>query len=280
MELPHLGNNCALGDCNQLDFLPVKCDACSQVYCIRHYRYENHQCSQARNKDNQVPACPLCSQPVVGKRDQLPDIAVSEHIDKYCKRNELLKNGPAKAKTNLQACSFARCKQKDVIYLECNECRSKFCVKHRHPSDHSCAGPASSKHLVDTWQSFKGSCSTSANSGYELLKNKAQQISKSGQAALNRLSHPSRTTTTGPRSGAGSVGRTGHGNAQVNSLQGNLSEQEALAIALNESRAQQNNTRGAFQGDEDLALARALHESQLEQARRTNGNNKDSCVLS
>lgn len=289
MELPHLGDNCALRECNQLDFLPVKCDACLGIFCIRHYRYESHQCSGARNKDNQVPACPLCSQPVVGRRDQLPDLAVSEHIDKYCKQNDQLKNKPlAKPKTNLQSCSFGRCKQKDVIYLECNDCRCKFCIKHRHPSDHSCQGPPPPANMMSraNWQSFKGSCSSNATSGYEILKNKAQQISKSGQAALNRMAQSGRTTVGGQQSSNST--RHTHPTA-ISSLQGNLTEQEALARALSESKSNNAKSNGAATRDEgedeDLALARALHESQMLTAAQTRrggagANNKDSCVLS
>lgn len=275
MELPHLGQNCALRECNQLDFLPVKCDACAQVFCLRHYKYDTHNCEKAKNKDIQVPVCPLCSQPVNSKRNELPDIAVSQHIDQYCKQNDKIKNQIKKPKTNLQACDFKSCKQKDLIYLECKDCRLKFCIKHRHPSDHSCSGPAFAANLTDNWKSFKGSCSSGATSSFEQIKRTAQQISKSGQAALNRLA------TNQSNSSSSSSNR---GQPVVRSLQGNISEQEALAIALSESKLNNRHVNGTSQQeDEDQALARAIHESQME-ANRQNHNTqaalKDSCVLS
>lgn len=278
MELPHLGKNCALKQCNQLDFLPVKCDACDQVFCLRHYKYDTHGCEKAKNKDVQVPVCPLCSQPVVSKRNELPDIAVSQHIDQYCKQNDQVKHQNNKPKTNLQACNFKSCKQKDLIYLECKDCRSKFCIKHRHPSDHLCSGPPFGSNLSDNWHSFKGSCSSSASSGIERIKNKAQQISKQGQAALNRLANS--TASGGPSSSRAPAANRGQ--PAVRSLQGNISEQEALAIALNESRLNRQATGAFQQEDEDQALARALHESQLEASRNHTAQTagKDSCVLS
>lgn len=278
MELPHIGKNCALRECNQLDFLPIKCDSCSEVFCIQHYKYDAHNCEKAKQKDVQVPVCPLCSQPVASKRDQLPDIAVSQHIDQYCTRNDLLPSSSRKKPpSSLQACTFKSCKQKDLIYLECSDCRSKYCIKHRHPSDHSCSGPPTvAANLANNWNQFKGSCSSSASNNYELIKNKVHQISRSGQAALNRLT----------------LNKTSGGNSTtVQSLQGGLSEQEALAIAMNESRSTSRRTPGdgtSFlpghedDNDEDAALARALHESQLEASRRQRAatNQKDNCVLS
>jgi predicted nucleic acid binding AN1-type Zn finger protein len=290
MELPHIGQNCALRECNQLDFLPISCDACSSVYCLEHYRYERHNCDKAKNRDFQVPVCPLCMEPVVGKRDVLPDIAVSEHIDRNCNGNEALKTKLKTAfkKTNLQACSHRSCKQKDLIYLECNDCKSRFCIKHRHPSDHSCPGPKPTSFgaaFTNNLNSLADSCSSGATSSLSMIKNKAQQMTKSGQAALQRLAANSRNHVRS------NDGRQTDTSQLANSLQNGLSEQEALTIALQESAAAANGassthgpaTNSAQIENEDTLLARAIHESELEARRnRTGGNRpqKDSCVLS
>lgn len=264
MELPNLGENCALGGCNRLDFLPIKCDACSAVFCIEHYQYDDHKCLKAKNRDNQVPVCPMCSEPVPSRRGELPDIAVSQHIDRYCSNNGLKKLN--KPKSTLTSCSFKSCRQKDVIYLECDDCRLKFCIKHRHPSDHMCAKPGiSDKTIAENWRNFKDSCSTSASLGFQLIKDRAQKMTKAGQATSNRTS--------------------------VKNIQGDLNEQEALSIAIAESRNSAspprpskavNSSRNQRQEEEDLALARAMHESQLESQSRPQVNNvlKESCVVS
>ena len=38
-----------------------------------------------KNRDFQIPLCPLCNQPVPYKRGDLPDSAMSAHIDRDCK---------------------------------------------------------------------------------------------------------------------------------------------------------------------------------------------------
>ncbi|XP_075465686.1 AN1-type zinc finger protein 2B isoform X2 [Ascaphus truei] len=85
MEFPDLGKHCFEPTCKQLDFLPLKCDACEQIFCKDHVTYEQHKCSSAYKKDVQVPVCPLCNIPIPVTRGQTPDIVVGEHIDRDCK---------------------------------------------------------------------------------------------------------------------------------------------------------------------------------------------------
>jgi len=146
MEFPGLGSHCFHNNCNQLDFLPVKCDGCKEKFCNEHWKYEAHNCPNSHRKDAQVPVCPLCDQPgilifVVFKSDKLwcpkkfdlivpssrsvvPDIAVSAHIDRDCKSDPAVKKR--------ERCSFPKCKQKELIKILCEDCRQNFCLKHRH----------------------------------------------------------------------------------------------------------------------------------------------------
>ena len=54
MELPHLGKHCSEKSCRQLDFLPMKCDACSEIFCKDHLQYDDHNCSSSYKKNIQV----------------------------------------------------------------------------------------------------------------------------------------------------------------------------------------------------------------------------------
>lgn len=36
--------------CHLPDFLPLKCDACGEVFCKDHIRYDDHSCSSAYKK--------------------------------------------------------------------------------------------------------------------------------------------------------------------------------------------------------------------------------------
>ncbi|NXQ62797.1 ZFN2B protein, partial [Anthoscopus minutus] len=142
MELPWLGEHCSERTCKQLDFLPLKCNACGEVFCKDHIRYDDHKCSSAYKKDVQVPVCPLCNTPVPVQKGEIPDIVVGAHIDKDCKYN------PAQQKPFLSSlpqifankCLKPGCKRKEMIKVVCEQCGGSFCIKHRHPLDHDCKG--------------------------------------------------------------------------------------------------------------------------------------------
>lgn len=137
MELPHLGEHCQEDSCNTLDFLPFKCDACQKTFCINHYNYNNHKCTSLslKNKDFQVPICPLCNQAVPYKRTELPDIMMSAHMDRDCmsdpaedRRRKIFNN----------ACKKKGCKKKELIPFMCNKCKRNYCIRHRNEIDHYC----------------------------------------------------------------------------------------------------------------------------------------------
>lgn len=44
MEFPDLGSQCSYASCQQLDFLPFKCNKCNKIFCLEHMKYDNHQC--------------------------------------------------------------------------------------------------------------------------------------------------------------------------------------------------------------------------------------------
>lgn len=47
-----------------------------------HFSYQKHACTSAHKKDFQVPACPLCGEPVPTPRGVSPDMTVGQHIGK------------------------------------------------------------------------------------------------------------------------------------------------------------------------------------------------------
>ncbi|KPP62106.1 AN1-type zinc finger protein 2A-like, partial [Scleropages formosus] len=85
MEFPELGEHCSEKSCKRLDFLPMKCDACEEIFCKDHITYANHKCTSSYKKDIQVPVCPLCNTPIPIKRGEMPDIKVGQHMDRDCK---------------------------------------------------------------------------------------------------------------------------------------------------------------------------------------------------
>ncbi|XP_076319550.1 AN1-type zinc finger protein 2A-like isoform X2 [Tachypleus tridentatus] len=241
MEFPDLGGHCSDPTCNQLDFLPMKCDACDMVFCKDHFQYGQHNCEKAHQRDIQVPVCPLCNKPVPVKRGEPPDIKVGKHIDMDCQSDPA-----AKRKIYTNRCSLKGCKQKELVPVTCSQCKQNYCLKHRHPIDHSCQG----------------------------LQGNSRVISPMGAAALARAKNKPKpssslaTKTTNNSHSRSSVPShsSSINNTSVIAIQGNLNEDEALAIALQQSvlRSQTADaTRSPVnQEDEDEQLALALAESE------------------
>ncbi|CAH1180392.1 unnamed protein product [Phaedon cochleariae] len=217
MELPHLGQQCSNSDCKKLNFLPIKCDACKLLFCEDHYSYSNHNCSNSYMKNNQVPVCPLCSKPIPVGRGLSPDVVVGAHIDSDCQSD------PAKSRRKVftNRCTFKKCKNKELLPVVCDACRMNFCIKHRHPTDHSCEGSAVKRH----WMSI-----------------------------------PQQNSVDSP------------------SIQGNMSEDEALARAL--ALSLQDSCSKQSQEEIDLALARQLQASESQAVTATNRNSRDRCNVS
>uniref|UniRef100_A0A2P2HX67 AN1-type zinc finger protein 1-like n=1 Tax=Hirondellea gigas TaxID=1518452 RepID=A0A2P2HX67_9CRUS len=44
MEFPQLGDHCSVSECQELDFLPIKCQHCCQLYCGKHFQPYLHHC--------------------------------------------------------------------------------------------------------------------------------------------------------------------------------------------------------------------------------------------
>ncbi|XP_044289550.1 AN1-type zinc finger protein 2A [Varanus komodoensis] len=136
MEFPDLGKHCSEKTCKQLDFLPLKCNACEEVFCKNHIAYNRHKCAFAYTKDVQVPICPLCNSPIPVRKGESPDAVVGVHMDRDCKRDSVLQ----KPKIFVNRCFQPGCKKKEMMQLVCDQCHQNFCLQHRHPLDHVCQG--------------------------------------------------------------------------------------------------------------------------------------------
>ncbi|EDV33231.1 uncharacterized protein Dana_GF21585 [Drosophila ananassae] len=251
MEFPHLGQHCSEPSCNLLDFLPVKCDSCDKVFCASHYNYERHSCPGAHRKNVQVPICPLCREPVPTPPGVQPDVTVGQHIDQQCKSES------KKIYTN--RCHAKGCKRKELVPVKCSQCHLNFCLRHRHTSDHDCQ-PASKQapptaSLSGAWQSiFK-------TSGSDTRSMAAQAAERRRQTKPTNSS-----TNSNPRPQA----------TQVQNIQGNMSEDEALARALALSIMEQ---------DEAAGLNRQSGAANSQQVTVGGGDSqqgtaKDKCLLS
>ena len=82
VEFAHVGNHCAIDDCNQQDFLPFECAYCKVIVCEEHRRPDDHDCKVGGERDSiYVILCPIC-----GDRLRLPykvneNTVWSQHVD-------------------------------------------------------------------------------------------------------------------------------------------------------------------------------------------------------
>ncbi|KAI0221956.1 AN1-type zinc finger protein 2B [Lamellibrachia satsuma] len=276
MEFPDLGEHCSIPTCKQLDFLPVKCDACHKIFCHEHYQYAKHDCTESYAKDNQIPVCPLCNTPIPVKKGESPDVRVGQHIDNDCQSD------PAKEKRKIYTnrCALKGCKQKELIPFKCDRCHQNYCLRHRLEADHTCQG-------------FEQSGKGISHSGASAVARSSTVPVKAGPSAAGRRSAPQTSTLS-------AIGRDldrerqQRQSSNAHTLQAGLSEDEAMAraiaMSLQTSDTPVTNPRDAPQSaetrqqeEEDLALARALQASERDaaQARTRQQTPKErSCVVS
>ena len=245
MEFPNLGQQCTLKTCKQLDFLPMQCDACSNIFCKDHIKYEDHSCEQAYKKDNQVPICPLCQTPVPVPRGEQPDIKVGEHIDRDCQSDPAVK----KRNAYVNKCKVKGCKQKELIKVQCESCRKNFCLKHRHEQDHNCMSLNAAKP------------STSSSRGSTSRPGVSPQHPSQRQPTRKALQQPT----------------LNEDEALALAIQASLNEKNISSQNVKETLTAQE--------QEDLALAQALAESEKEETERRRaeqgrGDKKSECRLS
>eukprot|EP00271_Cylindrocystis_brebissonii_P001238 TRINITY_DN11566_c0_g1_i1.p1 TRINITY_DN11566_c0_g1~~TRINITY_DN11566_c0_g1_i1.p1 ORF type:complete len:369 (+),score=51.24 TRINITY_DN11566_c0_g1_i1:523-1629(+) len=137
LEFPNLGRHCSVDVCQLIDFLPFKCDKCSQVFCLDHRSYTTHSCPKARSTDATAIICPICAKTIrlVGAEDA--NAAWNRHVSTAgCDPSNYAKV------TNKKRCPVKGCKEilRPGTSPKCRDCLQETCLRHRFSTDHSCPG--------------------------------------------------------------------------------------------------------------------------------------------
>jgi len=116
MEI-NIGKHCSLKECNQLDFLPFKCNLCKKSFCLEHKTYDSHKCpiSQENNITKKIK-CPLCNKKFYIKNKDDPDNIINSHIMKGC--------------AHVNKCKYKKCNV-TLHVISCKKCNKYYCIKHR-----------------------------------------------------------------------------------------------------------------------------------------------------
>ncbi|KAB8201577.1 hypothetical protein BDV34DRAFT_202671 [Aspergillus parasiticus] len=116
-DLESIGRHCQFEYCNQLDFLPFRCESCRGTFCLDHRTETLHKCPKAgewarrRNAQNASPDTSLPTQkPTIYNSDQCA------HLD--CKTLINTMKDPG---------------------VRCPNCNRQYCLKHRLREEHDCA---------------------------------------------------------------------------------------------------------------------------------------------
>ncbi|KAI1176811.1 AN1-like zinc finger protein [Nemania sp. FL0916] len=113
-----IGKHCELAYCNQLDFLPFRCQSCSKTFCLDHRTEDAHKCAKKgvwaeRKRQQQL------SRPAAGEGKRMRDY-VSQ-----------------------KPCAATNCKTTIgtplVPGVHCTSCNYDYCLKHRLREEHDCA---------------------------------------------------------------------------------------------------------------------------------------------
>ncbi len=135
--------HCSREDCNQLDFLPFKCQYCKEQFCLEHWKVEKsgnsgHKCTKYAPKDTLAILCPVCGKVVPKPPDADANIAVDQHLSRGCHDIE----APSRL-----GCNFKECRDKSLVPMVCQQCRRNYCTKHRLMEIHGCppAAPVTRK---------------------------------------------------------------------------------------------------------------------------------------
>lgn len=134
------GNHC--DECRVLDFLAVQCHGCDKWFCHNDTFRHQETCEKIVGQEG-------------GSADTNADASAHEvDSDSTNKSKSKLKKRSA-----IKRCPKAGCKKPiGLVSHTCGQCRSAFCMTHRHPLDHPCGATASAPRQ----HSHRQSCAAAA----------------------------------------------------------------------------------------------------------------------
>ena len=184
-DLDSIGQRCEFAYCNQLDFLPFRCDSCHHTYCLDHRTETSHKCAHAgawaanRRKNS------------IGRN------GTTSSLSGHLSHKPTLRT--ATQCSNPTCKTFINTTQSQAIH--CPTCNREYCLKHRLRESHSCAtltplgarpaaGPTNSEKVKSGFARLKKTWSAARQ---EALKPKPKPTSQAARtAALNDLKRNAR----------------------------------------------------------------------------------------
>lgn len=140
-QLLSIGQQCTEPSCLLVDFLPFKCQHCSESFCGEHFLAAAHHCPQYdESQHNRVaPSCellvppsarpltfivgPLCNTPVAIPPGEDPNIRMERHISTECS----VMTGKSGRARSRPVCARGKCGKVLYAPITCNVCPALLC---------------------------------------------------------------------------------------------------------------------------------------------------------
>ncbi|KDQ11429.1 hypothetical protein BOTBODRAFT_35315 [Botryobasidium botryosum FD-172 SS1] len=200
-----IGTKCASAHCDLNDFLPFKCQHCSESFCSDHYKPTAHRCEKfdPLKHDRVAPPCPFCKTPIAIPQGGDPNLAMEKHFDTAC-----VVLGNSDKKKGAPHCANAKCRKALYVDIKCSDCKRQFCPSHRYPADHTCvsttAKPSSapSSRPTGSTSSLPSRASAATNAAQAAMARAATQLKAKSQPSTPPK--PSTSSSSTPAVAAGS----------------------------------------------------------------------------
>ncbi|KAK4126444.1 hypothetical protein N657DRAFT_567270 [Parathielavia appendiculata] len=113
-----VGSNCQYEYCNQLDFLPFRCQSCNKTFCLEHRTEDGHACTNPGAWARRKREAELVRQSAGEGKRMRDSVAQKPCADDACKTiiGTVLQPG-----------------------VHCSNCNHDYCLAHRLREDHDCA---------------------------------------------------------------------------------------------------------------------------------------------
>ena len=122
-DVEAIGAHCQYAYCNQLDFLPFRCESCKGTYCLDHRTETAHKCAHA-------------GEWAAARRN-----AAGKNNSSSLSSSSISGSGKPSLLTAIQ-CSHPQCRTYintlNSVGVGCPTCKRDYCLKHRLREDHSC----------------------------------------------------------------------------------------------------------------------------------------------
>lgn len=121
-DLEAIGARCQYSYCNQLDFLPFRCESCKHTFCLDHRTETAHKCSRAGEWANARRKAAAVAQTFPSNTQN---------------------TGGKPSLLSASQCSHPICKSYintlNSVGVACPTCNRQYCLRHRLREDHSCS---------------------------------------------------------------------------------------------------------------------------------------------